>query len=50
MAATCRLELRAAVMACYSRVSATLDEKSLAMKKRQDLSMQMNEDGAWYFS
>jgi len=38
------------VMACHSRASATLDEKSLAIKKRQGPSIQTDEDRAWYFS
>lgn len=46
MAAADRFELGVVDMACHSRVSATYDEKNPAMKKRQDLSMQKNEDGA----
>lgn len=46
MAAADRFELGVVAMACHSRVSATYDEKNPAMKKRQDLSVQKNEDGA----
>lgn len=46
MATADRFELGVVAMACHSRVSATHDEKNPAVKKRQDLSVQMNEDGA----